>query len=61
MNEVCILIPTLNEEETIGEIIREFKSEGFENILVIDGNSTDSTREIAKREGAWVVVQRGKG
>jgi len=61
MNEVCILIPTLNEEETIGEIIREFKNEGFENIFVIDGNSTDSTREIAKREGVRVEVQRGKG
>ncbi|MEA2076136.1 MAG: S-layer glycoprotein N-glycosyltransferase AglJ [Euryarchaeota archaeon] len=59
--EICILIPTLNEEETIGEIIREFKDEGFENIFVIDGNSTDSTREIATREGARVEVQRGKG
>jgi len=59
--EVCILIPTLNEEETIGGIIREFKDEGFENIFVIDGNSEDSTREIAKRVGARVEVQRGKG
>ena len=59
--DVCILIPTLDEEETIGEIITEFKSAGFENILVIDGNSVDSTREIARREGARVEVQRGKG
>lgn len=59
--KVCVLIPTLNEEETIGEIITEFKNSGFENILVIDGNSTDSTREIAKSEGARVEVQRGKG
>lgn len=59
--DVCILIPTLNEEETIGGIIREFKSEGFENIFVIDGNSEDSTRGRAKREGARVEVQQGKG
>ncbi len=59
--EVCILIPTLDEEETIGDIITEFKNAGFENILVIDGNSVDSTREIARREGARVKVQRGKG
>ena len=59
--DVCILIPTLNEEESIGGIVKEFKSAGFENILVIDGNSEDSTREIAKREGARVEVQQGKG
>jgi len=59
--DVCILIPTLNEEESIGGIIKEFKSAGFENILVFDGNSEDSTREIAKREGARVEVQHGKG
>ncbi|MCK4398094.1 MAG: S-layer glycoprotein N-glycosyltransferase AglJ [Methanophagales archaeon] len=59
--DVCILIPTLNEEKAIGEVIRGFKSEGFENIFVIDGNSEDSTREIAKKEGARVEVQQGKG
>ncbi|WP_292484986.1 S-layer glycoprotein N-glycosyltransferase AglJ [Methanohalobium sp.] len=58
---VCILIPTLNEESTIVEIIRGFKSEGFDNIFVIDGNSTDRTCELAEGEGASVVVQSGKG
>ena len=61
MKDVCILIPTLNEEETIGEVISSFKRQGFDNILVIDGNSTDSTRAIAKRAGARVEIQRGKG
>ncbi|MCW3134224.1 MAG: S-layer glycoprotein N-glycosyltransferase AglJ [Methanophagales archaeon] len=59
--KVCVLIPTLDEEETIGMVIRGFKSEGFENVFVIDGNSKDSTREIAKREGARVEIQRGRG
>lgn len=61
MNSVSILIPTLNEETAISKIIREFKHEGFTNILVMDGNSTDNTRDIAEREGAKVVIQRGKG
>ncbi|MEA1985379.1 MAG: S-layer glycoprotein N-glycosyltransferase AglJ [Euryarchaeota archaeon] len=60
-NEVCILIPTLNEEVTIGELIKEFQSEGFSNILVIDGNSHDRTREIAETLGARVIIQSGKG
>ncbi|AFV23723.1 glycosyl transferase family protein [Methanolobus psychrophilus R15] len=59
--EVCVLIPTLNEEATIGQLIQDFRSEGFDNILVIDGNSTDATRSIAEAEGARVIVQSGKG
>ncbi|HIP25820.1 MAG TPA: S-layer glycoprotein N-glycosyltransferase AglJ [Archaeoglobus profundus] len=58
---VCILIPTLNEEKSIGEVIDGFLKQGFKNILVIDGNSVDRTREIAKSKGAKVVVQTGKG
>ena len=60
-DDVCILIPTLNEEATIGEVIEGFLRQGYHNILVIDGNSTDRTREIAERMGAKVVIQTGKG
>lgn len=59
--DVCILIPTLNEAATIGELIKDFKKEGFSNILVIDGNSRDGTAQIAEAEGARVVLQTGKG
>lgn len=59
--DVCILIPTLNEAATIGELIKDFKKEGFSNILVIDGNSRDRTAQIAEAEGARVVLQTGKG
>ena len=58
---ICILLPTLNEEATIGQVIRDFRSEGFDNILVIDGNSKDRTQQIAEAEGARVVAQSGKG
>jgi dolichol-phosphate mannosyltransferase len=61
MKDVCILIPTLNEEATIGEIVDEFQKLGYEKILVIDGGSTDRTREIAEKKGARVVTQEGKG
>ena len=59
--DVCILIPTLNEAATIGELIKDFKTEGFSNILVIDGNSKDGTAQIAEAEGARVILQTGKG
>jgi len=59
--DVCILIPTLNEAATIGQLIKDFRQEGFSNILVIDGNSEDGTGQIAEAEGARVVMQTGKG
>lgn len=60
-SDVCILIPTLNEAATIGQLIKDFKQEGFSNILVIDGNSKDGTGDIAGAEGAKVIMQTGKG
>ena len=59
--DVCILIPTLNEASSIAPVIKDFKDLGFENILVIDGRSTDGTQELAKKAGARVVVQSGSG
>ena len=59
--DVCILIPTLNEAATIGQVIEDFKKEGFFNILVIDGDSKDDTSQIAEAEGAKVIIQTGKG
>lgn len=60
-DEVCILIPTLNEVLTIGEIIREFRELGYHHILVIDGNSTDDTVNVSQESGADVRIQWGKG
>lgn len=60
-DQVCILIPTLNEEPTIGSLISHFKRLGYEDILIIDGNSSDRTQEIATESGAMVVIQKGKG
>ena len=60
-DEVCVLIPTLNEGPTIGGLVREFRERGFEHILVMDGNSTDGTPDIARAAGATVRTQTGKG
>lgn len=60
-DQVCVLIPTLNEEPTIGGLIHRFFELGYSDILVIDGKSSDKTQEIATAAGARVVVQTGKG
>ncbi|WP_214019698.1 S-layer glycoprotein N-glycosyltransferase AglJ [Methanoculleus sp.] len=60
-DEVCIFIPTLNEAPTIGELVEGFRQRGFRHILVMDGNSTDKTPDIARATGAVVRAQAGKG
>ncbi|MDD2473510.1 MAG: S-layer glycoprotein N-glycosyltransferase AglJ, partial [Methanoculleus sp.] len=60
-DEVCIFIPTLNEAPTIGKLVEAFRERGFLNILVMDGNSTDGTPDIARSAGAVVRTQTGKG
>jgi nucleotide-binding universal stress UspA family protein len=58
---ISLILPTLNEEETIGPIVRRAIREMvgrvplLDEILVIDSASTDRTREIAEAEGARVV------
>jgi len=60
-DEVCILIPTLNEGMTIGNLVREFITLGYSHILVIDGKSSDNTLKSAREAGANVRTQSGKG
>lgn len=58
--ELTILLPCLNEAETLALCIREAKAfieaEGIAaEVLIADNGSVDSSREIAEREGARVV------
>jgi dolichol-phosphate mannosyltransferase len=49
-----------NEAHTVGEIVRAAKP-FVDQVVVVDGHSTDATREIAQREGARVVLDHGRG
>ncbi len=58
---ISVIIPTRNEEEGIGKVIREIKKLGKNyEILVVD-KSEDRTPEIAKKMGAKVIRQRDAG
>jgi dolichol-phosphate mannosyltransferase len=59
--DVCVLIPTLNEAETVEEVVGGFRDRGFSDVLVVDGHSTDDTRTVARDAGARVVEQSGAG
>ncbi|MBE7432973.1 MAG: glucosyl-3-phosphoglycerate synthase [Anaerolineales bacterium] len=74
---ISLALPALNEEETVGKVIRTMKKELMQRnplldeIVLIDSNSTDRTREIAIKEGIPVYIhqellpdlepRRGKG
>ncbi|WP_369424486.1 S-layer glycoprotein N-glycosyltransferase AglJ [Methanothrix sp.] len=60
-DDVCVLIPTLNEAGSIRGVVEGFRSMGFQDILVIDGHSTDGTPDLAREAGARVIVQSGSG
>lgn len=57
---VSVVIPTLNEENTVTEIIEGCKPYADE-ILVVDGHSQDKTREVAERLGVKVILDNKKG
>jgi glycosyltransferase involved in cell wall biosynthesis len=65
--KVSIVLPAKNEEAAIGRTLRALplatlRTMGFETeVLVLDGQSTDRTAEIAKAWGAIVVTDRERG
>jgi glycosyltransferase involved in cell wall biosynthesis len=58
MNNYCVIIPTLNEENNIRQVINNLKSLNCD-IFIIDSNSTDGTLKIAQElnvkvfQGEW--------
>ena len=60
-SEVTIVVPTLNEEQSIGLVLDKLQLEGFGKILVVDGNSIDDTINRAKNYNVDIVQQKGKG
>ncbi|MFB6273860.1 MAG: TIGR04283 family arsenosugar biosynthesis glycosyltransferase [Salinibacter sp.] len=59
---ISVIIPTLNEEDTLGPTLRRLQqqAEPFETI-VADGGSNDETRALARSRGATVLqAPRGR-
>ncbi len=55
---ITMIIPTFNEELSIGNVIENFsKQPNVKSIIVIDNNSSDKTVEIAKKFGAIVITK----
>lgn len=62
---ISVVIPTYNEEKGIEKFLTQFKKQTLSRnkfeIIVVDGNSTDKTREIARKYADKVIIQTGTG
>lgn len=58
--KITLVIPAKNESGSIQELITRAKP-FVDEILVVDGHSSDSTREVAANAGAKVVLDNGSG
>lgn len=60
-HHIIILIPAINEEQSIGEVLRHIPSLPRKTVIVADNGSTDRTAETARHHGALVVYEPHRG
>lgn len=61
---ISVIIPARNEEKNLHELLESLKAQTYKRrfeILVIDGKSSDKTREVAKKYGCRVIIQKKLG
>lgn len=61
MPKVSVIIPTLNEVSTIKTVLEAIPKERIDEILVVDGHSTDGTPELVRKLGYSLIFQPTKG
>lgn len=59
--KVTLLVPTLNEVDGMRTVMPLVKKEWVDQILIVDGQSTDGTIEEAQKQGYEIIIQKKKG
>lgn len=59
--KISVVIPALNEEQAIGEVVRTVPSGRVHEIIVVDNGSTDGTAKQAVSGGARVIFEPRPG
>ena len=60
-DRVALIVPCFNEAEAIGPMVRAVRAIGVQTIIVVDGDSSDTTAANAKDAGASVIVEARRG
>jgi glycosyltransferase involved in cell wall biosynthesis len=58
---VSVIIPCLDEEEAIGQVVTAALSQNVSEVIVVDGGSRDRTVERAEAAGARAIVEPRRG
>jgi rSAM/selenodomain-associated transferase 2 len=58
---ISVIIPTYNEDQSIGALLDNLRDLAAEEIIVVDGHSTDRTVEIAGRAAKVILSERSRG
>ncbi len=61
MLRAAVIIPALNEEESLGATLDRVPRGLFQTVIVADNGSTDGTAEVARQHGAIVVSEPERG
>jgi glycosyltransferase involved in cell wall biosynthesis len=61
VNDVSVVVPARNAEGMLEECLASIQEQEPLEIVVVDGNSTDGTLEIARRHGATILSDGGRG
>ena len=59
--KISVVIPALNEEQAIGEVVRAVPGDRVNEIIVVDNGSTDDTAAQAASAGARVITEDRPG
>jgi glycosyltransferase involved in cell wall biosynthesis len=59
--KVTVVIPTFNEEQAIGDVVRAVPADMVHEIIVVDNGSTDDTAANASAAGARVIQESRPG
>jgi glycosyltransferase involved in cell wall biosynthesis len=58
---ISVIIPALNEQDAIGQVIRDIPKDVANEVIVVDNGSTDNTAMVAEKAGARVVREPHRG
>ena len=59
--KISVIIPALDEEESIGQVLNDIPGEIVEEVIVVDNGSSDDTVTVSKNLGANVILEPLKG